>query len=59
MLNQLVRMIGSGPLDEKTLTDPSVTAAINQFSYLSLDSLKNVFKSVESNEELRYGSSMS
>lgn len=59
MLNQLVRMIGSGPLDEKTLTDPSVTAAINQFSYLSLDSLKNVFESVESNEELRYGSSMS
>jgi len=53
MMNQLVRMIGSSPLDEKTLTDPSVTAAINQFSYLSLDSLKNIFESMEGNEEMR------
>lgn len=58
MMNQLVRMIGSSPLDEKTLTDPSVTAAINQFSYLSLDSLKNIFESMEGNEEMRYVSTM-
>ena len=54
MLNQLVRMLGSSPLDETILNDPSVTATISTFSVLSLDSLKNVFATVESNEELKY-----
>ena len=52
-LNQLVRMIGSSPLDDKILTDPSVAAAIHTFSSLSFESLKNVYGTVQETEQLK------
>ena len=54
MLKHLVEMIGSAALDEKTLNDPSVIKTSNTFSFLSLESLKQIFASVEGDETLKY-----
>lgn len=54
MLNHLIGLIGSSALDEKMLTEPNVAATVHTFSSLSLESLKNVYASVEGNEALKY-----
>ena len=53
MLNKLKEVVNSSPLDEEKLTDPTVLATLHVFSVMSLESLQSVWKSVESDEELR------
>lgn len=52
-MNKLKEVINSSPLDEEKLTDPTVLATLHVFSAMSLESLQSVWKSVESDEELR------
>ena len=54
MLTKLKEVIGSSPLNEETLQDPTVMAAIHLMTAMNLESLQAVFKSVESNDELKY-----
>jgi len=53
ILNNLVSIIGSNPLDEEKLHDPTVNAALQTFSGLSLESLQSVYTSIEKDAGLK------
>lgn len=52
-LTKLKEVIGSSALDDETLLDPTAMAALQLFQAMSLESLKAVWKNVESDEELK------
>lgn len=52
-MNKLKEVIGTSPLNEESLQDPTVMAAIHLMTAMNLESLQSVWKSVESNEELK------
>jgi hypothetical protein len=49
----LKEVIGSSPLNDETLLDPTAMAAIQLFQSMSLESLQAVWKNVESDDELK------
>ncbi len=53
MLTKLKEVIGSSPLSEEALHDPTATAAIHLLTAMSLESLQAVWKNVEKEEELK------
>lgn len=52
-MNKLKEVINASPLDEEKLNDPVVLATLHVFSAMSLESLQSVWKSVESDDEIR------
>lgn len=52
-LSKLKEVIGSSPLNDETLLDPTAMAAIQLFQSMSLESLQAVWKNVESDDELK------
>ena len=52
-MSKLKEVIGSSPLNDETLLDPTAMAAIQLFQSMSLESLKAAWKNVESDEELK------
>ena len=52
-MSKLKEVIGSSPLDDETLLDPTAMAAIQLFQSMSLESLQAVWKNVESDDELK------
>ena len=52
-MTKLKEVIGSSPLNEETLHDPTATVAIQLLAAMSLESLQAVWKNVEKDEELK------